>query len=84
MGLQGKGVHPSETANMDALYVHHHVRQPTAQDVYGYGSASTQVLVVLNELMYPEDEQVRWDALKTYNILDTVRAQGLWTHTSER
>lgn len=35
-------------------------------------------MVVLSELLVlPEDEDVRWDALASYNILDTVRRRGL-------
>ncbi|KAI8471136.1 MAG: kinase-like domain-containing protein [Monoraphidium minutum] len=33
--------------------------------------ASAQLMVVLNELLLPDDEDVRWDALTSYNILDT-------------
>lgn len=35
--------------------------------------ASSQLMVVLNEVAFPDDEEVRWDALHSYNILDTVR-----------
>lgn len=35
---------------------------------------STQLMVVLNEaIVYPEDEDVRWETVNSYNILDTVR-----------
>ncbi|KIY95328.1 hypothetical protein MNEG_12631 [Monoraphidium neglectum] len=33
---------------------------------------SSQLLVVLNEVILPEDEDVRWESLNSYNILDTV------------
>jgi hypothetical protein len=37
---------------------------------------SSQLLVVLNEVILPEDEDVRWESLNSYNILDTVRYGG--------
>jgi hypothetical protein len=33
---------------------------------------SSQLMVVLNEVLHPDDEDARWDALAAYNILDTV------------
>jgi hypothetical protein len=48
-----------------------------AQKGEGDADKSSQVLVVLPEPAYmlPDDEDVRWDALNTYNILDTVRCR---------
>jgi hypothetical protein len=39
---------------------------------------SSQVMCVLNDLTLPDDEDVRWDALDSYKILDTVRGGPRW------
>lgn len=46
----------------------------TLPQATGEGEESTQLLVVLPEavIQLPDDEDMRWDALASYNILDTV------------